>query len=276
MLSTFQCENNLFTSSLPVLINAPRLRFLDLSGNKLTGSIPEGFLPTTAHLSMEYMHLFSNHLSGSLSENVGNYVELRDLLLHENQFTGSIPKNLSNCRHLASLLLQKNSFTGLPDLPFQYHTDSMYQLQTVDISSNAFSGTIPSAFFAMPSIVYFASSQNCFHGELPESVCDSSTLEQLYLEGLRSGQECKTRIFGSFSDVYLSEALAGTIPHCIWAMTSLRFLFLSGNLLGGTLPAETQRNYSSLQYIGKCNCNVFEFMQYSDALFWKIATFNLP
>ena len=260
-LADIHCEFNYLTSTIPSQISRiANMRILDFSGNDLTGSIPADFFPTlipNEYHIWEFVYLFSNNLVGTIPTTIGNLIDLRDLLLNDNHFTGTIPVSINNCTNLASLLLQNNKLEGYPDLPFRQNPESFYQLQTLDLSSNSFSGPIPAAFFRLPAIFYFASSQNCFHGELPEEICNSSTLEQLYLEGLRSGEQCKQRIFGSLSDVYLSEPLRGGIPACLWDMPSLRFLFLSGNLLTGTFPVQVEQNLSSLQYIGGCNKEIF-------------------
>ena len=227
------------------------LRFVDFSDNYISGNIPADFFPNSTNNSWQYVHLFSNLLDGNIPESVGNVQGIRDILLRNNMLSGTIPFSINNCTNLASLLLQNNKLEGYPDLPFRQNPGSFYQLQTLDLSSNWFSGSIPAAFFRLPALFYFASSQNCFHGTLPEEICNSSTLEQLYLEGLRSGEQCKQHIFGSLSDVYLSEPLRGGIPACLWDMPSLRFLFLSGNLLTGMLPTQAAQNLSSLQYIGE-------------------------
>ena len=227
------------------------LRFVDFSDNYISGNIPADFFPNSTNNSWQYVHLFSNLLDGNIPESVGNVQGIRDILLRNNMLSGTIPFSINNCTNLASLLLQNNKLEGHPDLPFRQNPESFYQLQTLDLSSNWFSGSIPAAFFRLPALFYFASSQNCFHGTLPEEICNSSTLEQLYLEGLRSGEQCKQHIFGSLSDVYLSEPLRGGIPACLWDMPSLRFLFLSGNLLTGMLPTQAAQNLSSLQYIGE-------------------------
>lgn len=251
LITSINFEFNYFTSSLPTGIGTlTRLNFVDFSGNYFTGSIPADFFPSKTNALWHYAHLFSNNLVGSLPDTVGNIIEIRDLLLHDNLFTGTIPYSLRNCTHLVSLLLQKNKLEGWPSVPFQQNPEAFYQLQTLDLSSNAFSGPIPTAFFRLPAVSYIASSQNCFDSELPSSICDATTLEQLYLEGLRSGEKCKRRIFGSLSSVYLSEPVEGGIPSCIWDMPKLRFLFLSGNLLAGSLPKQEQQNLSTLQYIG--------------------------
>ena len=231
--------------------NAPHLQFVDFSGNALTSTIPVDFFPIETNPFLEYIYLFSNQLEGTLSNNVGNMVHLIDLLVHDNQFTGTLPSTLYQCTNLVSLFVQNNHFEGSPDLAFRNDAASFYQLQAIDFASNAFTGTIPSVLFYSPSLVYYSCSQNCFHGELPEGICSAITLQQLYMEGVRSGEKCKTRIFGSLSEVYFSQAVPGTIPHCLWDMPVLQFLYLSGNLLEGTFPDDKERNVSSIRHIGK-------------------------
>eukprot|EP00245_Coleochaete_scutata_P015281 TRINITY_DN6749_c0_g1_i15.p1 TRINITY_DN6749_c0_g1~~TRINITY_DN6749_c0_g1_i15.p1 ORF type:complete len:141 (+),score=10.90 TRINITY_DN6749_c0_g1_i15:35-457(+) len=69
---------------------------LDLSGNSLTGSIPESLgtesLGSLTNLSQLY--LYSNNLTGSIPNSLGALSNLDVLLLNENKLSGSIPNSL--------------------------------------------------------------------------------------------------------------------------------------------------------------------------------------
>ena len=251
-ITSIRLGENFLSSSIPTGLGLlSELIVLDLGGNYLTGSIPSDFYPSVPSLSASYVFLNSNYLEGPISEKVGNFLILVELLLYENLLTGTLPHNLSNCVNLFTLLVQQNKLTGQPGLPFQGRVDLFYQLQNIDLSSNSFTGQIPDVFFEMSNLAFFASSVNCFDGTLPTMTCQALSLEQLYLEGLRSGQNCKRHLFGSFSNAYLADAIDGSIPPCIWDMSNLKYLFLSGNLLGGSLPENNGRNFSHIHYIGK-------------------------
>jgi hypothetical protein len=108
----------------------------------------------------------------------------------------------------------------------------------LDISNNRFEGTVPNGIFSrIKNLLSLAATKNCFSGSLPESVCETSTLQILALDGLASGDGCRDRLFYPFSllDAYLITPLEGTIPHCYWSMPNLTVLHLSGNGLGGSI-----------------------------------------
>jgi len=75
---------------------------IDLSVNKLTGSIPDSL----GNLSnLVYLNLASNQLSGSIPESIGNLSNLNNLFLSSNQLSGSIPGSLGNLTNILFLHL---------------------------------------------------------------------------------------------------------------------------------------------------------------------------
>jgi hypothetical protein len=67
------------------------LRVLDLAGNTLHGSIPNGLYELTL---LEELILYQNNLTGTLSPNIGNWNNLTKLHLSHNLISGQIPHEL--------------------------------------------------------------------------------------------------------------------------------------------------------------------------------------
>eukprot|EP00299_Pterocystis_sp_00344_P007617 c2547_g1_i1.p1 GENE.c2547_g1_i1~~c2547_g1_i1.p1 ORF type:complete len:694 (+),score=110.75 c2547_g1_i1:1004-3085(+) len=105
--------NNQLTGSLPSLVHLNQLRFLLLSRNRLTGAIPS--LPS----SLEALVLFSNHLSGKLSELPQKCFNSSDslLLLHENLLSCGLSDTRGVCDHsYRAVVAVGNKFSG-DDIP---------------------------------------------------------------------------------------------------------------------------------------------------------------
>ena len=86
------------------------LKELDLSDNKISGSIPSeiGNLTTLTSLNLS-----SNNITGSIPAELGNLTNLTNLDLGNNDLTGSMPDELGKLSKLESLDISGNKLSGL-------------------------------------------------------------------------------------------------------------------------------------------------------------------
>uniref|UniRef100_A0A0D9VQE5 Malectin-like domain-containing protein n=1 Tax=Leersia perrieri TaxID=77586 RepID=A0A0D9VQE5_9ORYZ len=92
-VTSLDLKNHGLSGSLPDSIgNLTGMKTIYLSGNKLTGSIPDlsGMRILTA------LHLDGNQLSGAINPSLGKLANLKELYLNNNNLTGPIPESLKN------------------------------------------------------------------------------------------------------------------------------------------------------------------------------------
>ncbi|KAH7518551.1 hypothetical protein FEM48_Zijuj09G0183500 [Ziziphus jujuba var. spinosa] len=83
--------------------------------------------------------LYSNNISGTIPEELGNLTNLVSLDLYLNNLSGSIPTTLGNLQKLRFLRLNNNSLSG--NIPMSLTT--VTSLQVLDLSNNLLTGDIP-------------------------------------------------------------------------------------------------------------------------------------
>lgn len=127
--------NGLSGPLLTSLLVSETLKELHLQGNAISGSLE--FSPVSNITNLLVIDLSDNKLSGDLPDGFGSFTGLQTLNVGGNNFSGSLPALFGNLTTLNSLDISRNHFTGhLPEnLP-----DS---LQSFNASNNDLSGVVP-------------------------------------------------------------------------------------------------------------------------------------
>ncbi|KAG6785271.1 hypothetical protein POTOM_011001 [Populus tomentosa] len=263
-LNTINLSNNHFSGDPDFssgIWSLKRLRKLDLSHNKFSGSVPQGV--SAIHFLKE-LHLQGNRFSGPLPGDIGLCPHLNRLDLSRNLFSGALPESLQRLSSmsffslsknmLAVIRLRGNSFNGsIPEGLFDL------ELEEVDFSDNGLVGSIPSG-----SITFFSSlhtldlSKNNLTGHIPAERGLSSNLRYLNLSwnNLESRMPLELGYFQNLTVLDLrNSALVGLIPADICESGSLNILQLDGNSLVGQIPEEIG-NCSSLYLLSLSQNNL--------------------
>ncbi|XP_022882539.1 receptor-like protein 12 [Olea europaea var. sylvestris] len=85
------------------------LKGIDLSSNKLVGTIPQAFFDLRG---LVFINLSRNLLTGNIISSIGQLDTLEWLDLSRNQLSGEIPNSLANLHFLSVLDLSYNNLTG--------------------------------------------------------------------------------------------------------------------------------------------------------------------
>ena len=159
------CEISLPTNNLAGNLpnsvnNFTWLETLDLSGNALQGNIPAAF---TFLNHLETIDLSSNQFTGVIPVGLGNLgLNLKTLDLSGNQLSGGLASDLHSLSALEMLNLSQNSLSNAVSLGI------MPQLTTLDLSGNAFTGSLTNVG-VFPRLQSMDLSGNALSGTIPVS-----------------------------------------------------------------------------------------------------------
>ncbi|MFQ6650899.1 hypothetical protein Gotur_022107 [Gossypium turneri] len=238
-----------------------KLRFLDLSNNKIT-ALPSDLWSLG---SLKRLNLSRNKITGSLSNNIGNFGRLQVVDLSDNDFSGEIPETISSLVSLQTLKLAGNGFEG--SIPTGILR--CWSLVSLDLSSNRLNGTLPDGFtaafpklkylnlarneiygnlfqgdihqvnFNWSHLVYLDLSENRLSGEIVVNLSQALNLRHLNLAYNRFARQKCPRIGMLSSLEYLNlskTSLVGHIPSEISELSYLHILDVSSNNLSGEIP----------------------------------------
>nr|AMD33474.1 putative verticillium wilt disease resistance protein [Cynara cardunculus var. scolymus] len=264
-LNTLDLHGNYLEGKIPPsLVNCTMLEVLNLGTNRINDTYP-CFLGN--HTNLRVLVLRSNRFHGSVRCGEGphnKWQKLQILDIALNNFSGEVPEDCfwqwsammsgeqSRKEHLSFMVLQLNDF---------YYQDTVtvtvkgLELElvkiltlftSIDISSNHFSGNIPSAIGRLKELYLLNVSHNDFKGSIPSSIGNLSQLESLDMS---------------------SNQLTGEIPSQLATLSFLSLLNLSNNQLKGRIPTGSQfQTFSESSYKGnkglcgfplnKCNSSV--------------------
>ncbi|CAI7925377.1 unnamed protein product, partial [Closterium sp. NIES-53] len=155
------------TGPLPMLLTKlTGLTALDLRGNHLRGSIPKGLL--AALPGLQSLYLSDNNLVGEFPLNEvfrKPVVPMTMLQIDGNVFTGTIADDVfANATSLQSLGLSSNKFSGA--IPSSL--GNCRQISAIDLSDNQFTGQIPGSIAGLPALSIFDVGQNKLSGVIPD------------------------------------------------------------------------------------------------------------
>ncbi|XP_076944382.1 receptor-like protein EIX2 [Bidens hawaiensis] len=203
-------SNNNIQGKLGDVISFAPYIYLNLSNNRLHGTLPDSFN------TLELLDLSYNNLSGSLEQFLCSGIEkprqLKILILANNNMSGVISDCWMNFPYLTILNLEKNQFSGI--IPSSLGNNS--SLRSLDIDDNRLSGNLPAWLLNSTSLVVIELVENELMGKIPSSIGRNNT--SLRVLSLHSNK------------------LEGKIPDEICHLSSLQILDLAHNDLSGNLP----------------------------------------
>jgi Leucine-rich repeat (LRR) protein len=263
-LTNFEMSNNQFSGVFPNIDSCYYLQTLNISGNKIGGTLPVSFF--NYRFGLQYLYANNNQFTGSIPPQIGGcnklltinlsynllsgsippeinriryldnpFSSLRELNLSYNQLTGSIPPYLGALFDLRAIDLSSNRLTGV----IPPRLDSLYQLESLDLSANQLTGKIPATLGSPSNLKLINLGLNQLSGEIPTEIGNLKNLQFFvaHYNGL-SG------VLPSFRNVYQLRVLrlsrnqfTGTIPPQYIQFDSLITLSLSNNQLTGRIPA---------------------------------------
>ena len=257
-LKTVELAYNSIAGGLPPCLHIMvAVTSLDLSFNAINGTTPDEVCDLVA---LEVLNLRGNQLRGTVPECLGDLPALRTLDYTNVNADGSFPGPQSLEGTLPATLCRP---MGLEFLAFQVtqglsgHIPDCIgrgqpQLYAVDIQGNQFSGVVPESLCEASGLQHLYLYKNRLTGTIPSCIGDLThlTLIQLQINDLHGPlpEELCRLVNMQDLDLYVNR-LTGTIPSCLGDLPHLTYLQLSANDLHGPVPEELCR-LVSMQYLG--------------------------
>ncbi|WVZ68879.1 hypothetical protein U9M48_017760 [Paspalum notatum var. saurae] len=224
---------------------APNLTTLVLSGNEFNGSIPAS-LSSLANL--QHLKLDNNRLGGTIPAELGALTRLQTLWLASNPLVaGDLPESFKNLVNMVNFWAGQCNLVG----DFPSYVVVMPELETLDLSINALTGSIPPGVWSLKKLQTMEAFRNTLTGDVVVSGFAAMNLTTIDVsENNLTGVIPED--FGLLENLTIlnlfSNSFSGEIPASIGRLPSLSLLRLDGNKFTGTLPPELGK-HSVLSYV---------------------------
>ncbi|KAL8247889.1 hypothetical protein R6Q59_009105 [Mikania micrantha] len=242
-------NNNKLSGSLPTsLSNLTKLSVLQLAKNQIVGRIPTWF-GTELSNNLRILNLRSNIFHGNITHELCYLTDIQILDLAHNNLSGNLPTCLNNFTVLSGkevISTGRFQFVSFDDtyilnsasLVIKGREDTYNTLlglvTAVDLSSNNFSGRIPSTLMALQSLQSLNLSRNFLTGSIPNKIGDMKSLVSF--------------------DVSLNR-LSGKLPLSLSSLSLLSNFNVSFNNFSGRIPTSTQlQSFNESSFFGNKLC----------------------
>ena len=201
-----------------------------------TKSLSTWYGVTVSNWEVTGLNLSGNKLSGTIPSELASLSTLRDLWLQNNRLTGPLPPELGNLSNLRKLGLSDNGLTG----PLPPEWGKLANLHYLSLHSNALTGTLPPAWGELANLARMFLHSNDFTGSLPAAWGNLSNLRELFLYSNRLTGPLPPEL-GNLSNLrhlFLhSNDFTGSLPAAWGNLSNLTRLYLNQNTaLSGALP----------------------------------------
>ncbi|RYR50548.1 hypothetical protein Ahy_A07g037173 isoform B [Arachis hypogaea] len=203
-----------------------------LSAQNLQGKLP----PELVKLPyLQEINLTRNYLSGTIPREWGT-MNLTKIALVANGLSGEIPKELANITTLKTLSLEFNNFYGNLSV-----LGSLPHLEILDLTSNNFTGELPETFSNLITLKELVIQGSGFTGPIPSEISYLLNLEDLRISDL-NGPQSKFPPLDNMTNLGVLDLsynkLGGEIPESLTSLSSIKYIYLTGNILSGQVPAD--------------------------------------
>ncbi|CAJ1953046.1 unnamed protein product [Sphenostylis stenocarpa] len=214
------------------LQNQRSLTRLDISDNRLNGSVPEWFWNNLQNVN--FLNLSHNNLTGSILNLQLKLLSRPSIFLNSNQFEGQVPSFLLQA---SELKLSENNFSHLFPLCDQ---STAANLASLDLSNNEIKGQLPDCWHSLDSLLILDLSHNKLSGKIPKSMSTLVNLRALVLRNNNFMGEFPSALKNCSNLIMLDvgeNILSGPIPSWIGeSMSQLIILNMGGNNFSGNIP----------------------------------------
>ncbi|QCD93831.1 LRR receptor-like serine/threonine-protein kinase FLS2 [Vigna unguiculata] len=201
LISTWDFSFNNLYGTLPPF--PPKVFELFLSNNMFSGF--ESSFCETFPVSVTYLDLSSNALTGPLPNCWQNFQNLEVLNLANNSLSGGVPESFGNLRSILSMHLNNNNFSGdIPSLAL-----CKGSLRFIDFGDNNLEGTLQT-WLEFEHLIVLRLRGNKIQGSIPQSLCNMLSLKVLDLS---------------------SNNITGKIPQCIGLISAMSDMEFRGEII---------------------------------------------